>query len=473
MKTKLAIAVSLLSIGVPVFGHRLDEYLQAMIVSVGQDKILASMRLILGVAVSSAVIAAVDTNGDGVFSASEQQAYAQRVLRDLSVKVDGQRLEPRLGSVSFPATADIKGGLGEIHIEFAAELPAGSSRRTLAIENQHEPRISVYLMNCLVPKDSSIRVIVQNRNYNQSYYRIDYVQSGLQYDSLLSLWPLRIVNGLANFAVLPGMFRLGMHHIAEGTDHLLFLLALLLPAPLLVVRSQWAAYSGVRHSVMQIVRVVTAFTIGHSLTLALGASGLVSLRERVVEVLIAFSILISAAHALRPLFPGREPMIAAFFGLIHGLAFAATLQNLRVDAWQRLASILGFNLGIETMQLVVVAAILPSLLILSRTPDYRIFRLTGALFAGVVSCGWIIERLFGVPAFVDAVVNRIAQRGAWIAAALFVISIAASLRPRASKGSPDFGRAVTLVHETNGFSTSPPALTGNFVREDLQSATRH
>lgn len=423
MKRKLAVIIASLVFGEPVFAHRLDEYLQAIIVSVAKDHIEASMRLIPGMAVSDAVISAIDLNRDGVFSQAEQQTYAQTVLRDLSLSADGHALSPRLQSVSFPAAAEMKLGTGEIDIEFAVELPPGGSHRSIAIENHHQPRMSVYLMNCLVPQDRNIQVLAQNRNTNQTYYRIDYVQSGPPQISLLSLWRLHLANALAALAEVPNMFRLGMRHIAQGTDHLLFLLALLIPAPLLVVRSRWAALGDIRHSLIQIVRVVTAFTIGHSMTLALGASGIVSLPERPVEVLIAFSILISAAHAMRPLFPGREPMIAAFFGLIHGLAFASTLHNLGVDAWQRTASILGFNFGIETMQLAVVAAILPSLIILSRTPAYTAFRLTAAVFAGSASLGWIIERVFGVTYSVDIVMDRIAQRGPWIAISLFVIGV--------------------------------------------------
>jgi hypothetical protein len=219
------------------------------------------------------------------------------------------------------------------------------------------------------------------------------------------------------------MFTLGMRHIAEGTDHLLFLIALLLPAPLLARRFRWSVYGSVRRTLIHILRIATAFTVGHSITLALGASGLLWLPSRPVEVLIAVSILVSAIHALRPLFPGREPVIAAGFGLVHGLAFATTLHNLDVGVWQRLASILGFNLGIEIMQLAVVCAILPSLLLLSRTSAYSAFRVTGALFAGFASLGWIAERIFGIPDFVDIVMDRVAQRGAWIAASLFVISV--------------------------------------------------
>src|SRR5206468_3636291 len=164
-------------------------------------------------------------------------------------------------------------------------------------------------------------------------------------------------------------------------DHLLFLLALLLPAPLIVFGSRLAGFAGVRRSVLRILKIVTAFTIGHSITLALATLGLVRVPSRPIEVLIAVSILVSAIHALRPLFPGKEAGIAAFFGLIHGLAFAATLGELGLGRWERVAGILAFNLGIETMQLVVVAVTMPSLVLMSRTRAYPFLRIGGALFA--------------------------------------------------------------------------------------------
>src|SRR5579875_745517 len=193
MKTKLVIIVAAVWLAAPVFAHRLDEYLQAIIVSVEQGHIRASMRLIPGVAVSSAVIAAIDSNGDGVLSEAEQQTYAQTVLRDLSLSVDGHTLTSHLDSVSFPAPADMKEGTGEIHIEFTADLPAGGSHRTLVIQNHHEPRMSVYLMNCLVPHDRDLQIIAQNRNQNQSYYRVEYVRSGGGQDALTSRWRSNVV----------------------------------------------------------------------------------------------------------------------------------------------------------------------------------------------------------------------------------------------------------------------------------------
>jgi hypothetical protein len=172
------------------------------------------------------------------------------------------------------------------------------------------------------------------------------------------------------------------------------------------------------------LKIVTAFTLGHSITLALAAYGVVHLPSHPVEVLIAVSILLSAIHALRPIFPGKEAAIAAFFGLIHGLAFASTLSQLGLRRWERLSGVLAFNLGIETMQMAVVAATLPSLILMSRTRAYPWLRHCGAVFAGIASIGWIVERVFDTGSSVDKLVNALAHPAAWIAAGLFLLSIA-------------------------------------------------
>ena len=214
---------------------------------------------------------------------------------------------------------------------------------------------------------------------------------------------LPLVVNLASGPAEPGsswtgfraMVKLGMQHIAEGTDHLLFLLVLLLPAPLLSAADRWDRFGGISYSIKRLLLIVTAFTIGHSLTLLLGALGWVRLPSQPVEVLIAVSILVSAVHAVRPLFPGREAWVAAGFGLVHGLAFASTLANLKLDAGPMALSILGFNLGIELMQLVVIGLTIPWFMVLSRTPAYRTVRLTGALLAAVAATAWIMERVTG------------------------------------------------------------------------------
>jgi hypothetical protein len=116
MKANLAAAVVMvLSFRVPAPAHRLDEYLQATMLSVEKDRIQALMRLVPGVAVSPAVLAGIDANADGVISDAEQHAYAEQVLRDLSLSVDGHVLQPELLSVDFPKLEEIKQGLGEIN----------------------------------------------------------------------------------------------------------------------------------------------------------------------------------------------------------------------------------------------------------------------------------------------------------------------------------------------------------------------
>ena len=186
---------------------------------------------------------------------------------------------------------------------------------------------------------------------------------------------------------------LGIRHIAGGVDHLLFLFVLLLPAPLLAAGKRWGAFRGVRGSVAQLLKIVTAFTLGHSLTLLIGGLGWLRLPPRPVEVLVAASILVSAFHAFRPLFPGREAWVAAGFGLVHGLAFSTSLAQFGFTLRDLVLTILGFNLGIELMQLAVVLVFVPVLLVLGRSPVYRPVRITGAALAGLAALVWIGARI--------------------------------------------------------------------------------
>ena len=180
MKTRLVAATLIsMSFSAPVFAHRLDEYLQATAISLGKNRVQAEIRLTPGVAVFKQIMDTIDTNGDRAISPREQQAYAERVLADLSLIVDGDRLKLQLISTNFPTVDAMKDGLGEIHIEFAADLRRHRPQRKLVFENRHATRISTYLVNCLVPEDSEIRIVAQNRNYEQSVYQLDYVQDGV------------------------------------------------------------------------------------------------------------------------------------------------------------------------------------------------------------------------------------------------------------------------------------------------------
>jgi hypothetical protein len=213
---------------------------------------------------------------------------------------------------------------------------------------------------------------------------------------------------------------LGMHHIAEGHDHLLFLIALLLPAPVLAAGARWNGYGGWRHTLRTLVAVVSAFTVGHSVTLIGGAFFGWRLPVQPVEVGIAVSILVSAIHAWRPIFPGREAFVAAGFGLIHGLAFATLIGRFGLDPLQKAKSILGFNLGIELVQLMVVAAVMPALVMLAQTRWYAAFRPAGAVFAGVAATAWILERTLGVDNPVGRAIDTGLGHAPWLFAALML-----------------------------------------------------
>jgi hypothetical protein len=203
----------------------------------------------------------------------------------------------------------------------------------------------------------------------------------------------------SNWAGLRAAVALGLQHIAAGTDHLLFLLVLLLPAPLVAdrARRRWGGFGGARRSGVQLLKIVTAFTIGHSLTLSLGAAEWVRLPARPVEIVIALSILVSALHAWRPLFAGREMFIAAGFGLVHGLAFAGVVADMGLRGGWLMQAVVGFNVGIELMQLAIVALVFPLLLAMARTPLYGAVRVPLAVFAAVAAGAWVVERVTGTP----------------------------------------------------------------------------
>ncbi|WP_293907752.1 HupE/UreJ family protein [Phenylobacterium sp.] len=232
---------------------------------------------------------------------------------------------------------------------------------------------------------------------------------------------------------------LGMRHIAEGHDHLLFLMALLLPAPLIARDGRWRDYGGLRFTLGRLLRVVTAFTLGHSVTLIGGAFLGWRLPAQPVEVMIAISILVSALHAARPLFAGREPVVAAGFGLIHGLAFATVIGHFGLDPWQKAQSILGFNLGIELVQLAVVAAVMPELTVMARTRSYPAIRTVAAAFCAIAAIAWIFERTLGVDNLIGRLIDTGLAHGPWLFGLLIAATALTVLADRLRKVAPASG----------------------------------
>ncbi len=194
--------------------------------------------------------------------------------------------------------------------------------------------------------------------------------------------------------------REGMHHILEGTDHLLFLLALLLPAALIRKEREWLPRPGFRAALKEVLKVVTAFTLAHSITLALGFFGLVRLPENWIESAIAASVFLAAWNNLRPFLPGKAWAMAFGFGLVHGLGFAGALANLGLPRQGRGVALASFNVGVELGQVAIVLIVLPPLYLASRRAWYpRIVMGVGSLVIAFFAVLWFLERGFAIRFF--------------------------------------------------------------------------
>jgi hypothetical protein len=189
----------------------------------------------------------------------------------------------------------------------------------------------------------------------------------------------------------------GVKHIAIGFDHILFLVALLLPAVLVRVSGKWIPVSDLRTAILNVLKIVTAFTIAHSITLSLAVTGIAQLPSRLVESVIAASVLLTAADNLWPFLPKKRWLVAFTFGLIHGFGFASVLLDLKLPASALMTSLVGFNLGVEIGQLILVAALVPLAYALRYTRAYSMLALrTGSVVIAVTSLGWFIERSMNV-----------------------------------------------------------------------------
>lgn len=187
----------------------------------------------------------------------------------------------------------------------------------------------------------------------------------------------------------------GVWHIWQGYDHILFLFTLLLPAVVLYRDGRWQPRASLRETSTDILKVVTAFTLAHSLTLSLAALGFVHAPSRLVESAIALTVLLGALNILFPVVRERRWLVALCFGLIHGLGFASVLADLGLQPGGLLQALVGFNIGVEIGQLGIVAVLMPASYVLRRTVFYRRLVLPGGAAAiGCLALYWIGLRAF-------------------------------------------------------------------------------
>ena len=189
----------------------------------------------------------------------------------------------------------------------------------------------------------------------------------------------------------------GVWHIWIGYDHILFLVALLLPSVLRWEKDGWRPEARFRTACWNVFLIVTSFTVAHSITLSVGALGIVSLPARWVESLIALSVFLAALNNIHPVLHRRTWAVAFGFGLIHGFGFANVLAEVGLPSVHLAAALVAFNLGVELGQIAIVSLVLPVAFAIRTYPRYpKLWMPLGSGGIALLALVWMLERVLGL-----------------------------------------------------------------------------
>jgi HupE/UreJ protein/uncharacterized protein DUF6702 len=261
---------------------------------------------------------------------------------------------------------------------------------------------------------------------NESLPSLIFTPSSIE--QTLDLTDSSIMKGFLN------MIWMGVWHIFIGIDHILFLLALVLPAvvyrfsksekstpyyntvslPGIGTFNNWGPVEKFRPALMYVLVIVTFFTISHCITLSLAALEIVNLPSRFVESIIAISIALAALNNIRHLVR-KDWMIAFGFGLFHGFGFASVLGDIGLTGEYMVLSLLGFNLGVEIGQIAIICAVFPILYFLRKSKNYSKILVYGSVILIAISLYWFIERAFEIDLPVDDFINKVIRKIKYIA----------------------------------------------------------
>lgn len=193
----------------------------------------------------------------------------------------------------------------------------------------------------------------------------------------------------------------GIYHIGVGLDHLLFISLLILPAVLVAKNHRWQQVTHFRPALWNLFKVITAFTVAHSMTLSLAVLGILNLPASWVESAIAVSIIILALNIFYPVIKQDQWWLAFGFGLLHGFGFASVLMELELPQRALIQALLGFNLGVELGQLMLVLLVFPVAYLLRATKFYQVPILYGsAALTLILASIWLVERAFNTALWV-------------------------------------------------------------------------
>ena len=201
------------------------------------------------------------------------------------------------------------------------------------------------------------------------------------------------VEGVSSWTSFGDFLIHGVWHIWIGLDHILFLVALILPAVLIRDGNEWQPAVGMRSTLWEVVKIVTLFTIAHTITLTLATLSVVELPSRLVESVIAASVAFAALNNVIPILRKGIGYVVFAFGLFHGFGFASVLQDLIVSPKTMVLDLLGFNLGVEIGQIAIVAVVVPILFAMRNQRYYIPLVLkSGSALIGALAILWLAER---------------------------------------------------------------------------------
>jgi hypothetical protein len=315
----------------------------------------------------------LDTNAAKAVAAAEleqrQEAYVLDAIAGLEVKVNEARLVFRATDY-FPVT--LNNG-DYLRVQFAA-----------ALTETWPARVSV-----------NARMLFQIDTNMHGFLRLEHGgrTEAVAFNSDNREYTFSLTEPSGRWQQFFTFVHEGVWHIWIGVDHILFLLALLLPSVLRRRDEQWTGVVAFRPAFLNVLKIVTAFTVAHSITLSLAALGVVTLPSRLVESVIAASVALAALNNLYPWLRGHAWMVAFGFGLVHGFGFASVLGELGLKRGTLAMALIGFNVGVELGQLAIVAVFLPLAFALRETWFYQTVTFKfGSAVVVLVAAAWMAER---------------------------------------------------------------------------------
>jgi len=365
-------------------------------------------KLLLLIAFLSGFVSPVQAHDPGLSRASVQLHETGLVVHMAFARKDIEVLLPTDADHDGTVTTDeLSAVQAELQLIIMAAIDVRDAKGKYQVKSVHIEPASGDTVNVDIYYDNinasaiqiHIPLIAQLARGHRQYLAVKDANGNLLAQYILDATSPPVLldgSGPDGFSVFREYLVEGVWHIWIGFDHILFLLTLLLPAVLVYEKSRWQSRDKLRPAMTDALKVVTAFTVAHSITLVLAVLDVVSLPARLVESVIALSVLITAVNNLRPFLPVSRWVMAFVFGLVHGFGFASVLADLGLPGNALIVSLLGFNLGVEAGQLAIVAMIFPLSALIRHTHLYRSWVFSGgSAAAALIATIWMFERIFG------------------------------------------------------------------------------